>query len=391
MTRNKLFLVFLFFINCIFISSCSIESRLDKAYDYYREGEYEKAASIYRSVLKRKPDEKIALKGLADISIIQKDFSNAIMNYKKAVEADPSFAAKELVSMLTYNDSAVRDEAAQVIATLTNGSYEVVTQIISQIEAGNQYVKVDYLDALKKIGRPASFAIPEIAKYLDHEYNMVRKYALEALGAMDPVKVREAEVLPKMISLINDKDAIVAEAAFKSLGALKGEASIAIPNLIKELDSKKPDRNALIKSTLENIGPGRDEAIDGIIKLTNDKNPTIVRVAAIDSLTEIGLRAKKAVPDLIPLSIDSNNEIRVAAVCALGKIGRPDTESVPELIKLLQHPSSHVKLRAIVELSEMGKAASPAIRSLNSLRSDSNREVADAAKKASNKISQATR
>ncbi|MDR2191571.1 MAG: tetratricopeptide repeat protein, partial [Endomicrobium sp.] len=102
-------LFFCFFV--LSISSCDIDTKLNNALEYYKAGEYEKAKSIYKSVLKKHPAELKALKGLGDIALIEKNYSESIENYKKAIEINPAIGSQEMVSILTYSDAAVRDEA----------------------------------------------------------------------------------------------------------------------------------------------------------------------------------------------------------------------------------------------------------------------------------------
>lgn len=390
MLSKKLIIVFSAVFCCI-LAACSISGRLERAENYYRQGEYTKSADLYESVLKKKPDEVRALKGLADIKLILKDYNAVVDYYKKAVEIDPNSAAKDLATMVTYSDDNIRTKAAESIATLKNGSNEVIKEIIQQMQTANQYVKVDYLKALARIGRGASFVVQDILIYLDDPYTGVRQATLEALGNMTPARVKDSGGLAKMIEKMKDDDPLVVETAIKSIASLKTGASDMLPEVIKMTMSKNNRISAAARHAIPEISPGTKAAIPGLTQLLSPKYPVAVRILAIDSLALMGPEANDAVDDLIPLSQDANNEVKVAAVSALTKIGRPSNESVPDLIKLLKHKNVNIKLRAIAELAEMGKAASSALFSLDQLRRDPNKEVRAEAKKATEKILKAKR
>ena len=393
MKINKLSALKAFFcFSVLFISSCDITTKLNNAQDYYRDGEYTKAENIYKSVLKKNPNEIKALKGLGDIAFINKNYSAAIANYKKAIEINSSVGSQEMVLILTYSDMKVRDEAAKAVASLNSGTEEVVNALVKKLAEGNQYVKVDYLDAIRRIGKPASSAAPKIIPYLSHDFSIVRRTSLETLAVLDIKKVKESGAFQRIIDLMKDKDAVVAETAMKTLASYKTDASPAVPALILMYNDNNADLQRAAKKAVADIGRVNKETIPSLTELvSNNKYPANVRIAAIDSLALMGPSANIAAVDLIPLSVDSNNDIRVAAVSALSKIGRPSAESVPKLIKLLDHPSDTIKLSAIAELSEIGKAAAPALPVLNQLRKDLSKEISSEAKKASIRISNAQR
>ncbi len=146
------------------------------------------------------------------------------------------------------------------------------------------------------------------------------------------------------------------------------------------------------RKSLAEIGAASKKAVAGLVDLAGAKNPSEVRIAAINALAEMGSEANETIPDLIMILNDNDDDVHVAVVKALGKIGRASDSSVSDLVKLLKNKSDYVKMRAIAELSEMGKAASPAVSSLQQLARDSgDKEVRDEAKKAVEKISKAKR
>ena len=386
-------ILFFAFCGALLLFGCVEKNNHEKASTLFREGKYDDAAKVYDAILKKQPNDFISLKAMADIKLIKKDFPGAIAGYKRIIEMDPSHGVKEMVSMFSYSKN-IRDLAADTIKGLGNGRAGVINEILAQMEAGNNYVKMDYMNAMTRIGNAASSSAEFIAKYLDDEYFGIRKAALETLGTFDANKLKEVDAIKKMVKCLKDENLTVQEAAVKSLGLLKSGANETVPDLIEML-TKQDDIKESARQAIVSIGPAAKSTIPALIALTDAKKPQIVRIAAIDALADMGSNANNAVADLIPLLQDGNNIVKNASAKALTQIGRPSNESVPDLVKLLKHKDAKVKLRAITELSEMGKAASSALAPLNLLSKetgkDSSKEVREEAKKAYDRISKAKR
>ena len=386
---------FLSFVLCgaLLLFGCTEKNTHEKANAFFREGRYDDAVRVYSEILKKNPNDLVSLKALADIKLIRKDFSGAMEGFKRVIEADPSKGVTELVSMLSFEKN-VRDRVADTIKGLSNGKTEVINEMMSRMEAGNNYLRIDYLNVLERIGPGASFTAERTAKYLDDEHFGIRKAALDALGAFDANKLKEVGVIAKIVKRLQDVNIVVEEAAVRSLGSLKSGANETVPDLIEMLTKSNEIRDAA-KQAIANIGPAAKSTVPALVALIDAKKPEIVRIAAIDSLAAMGSNANNAVADLIPLLQDNNNIIKTAAASALTKIGRPSSESVPGLIKLLQHKDVNVRLRAATELSEMGKAANAALAPLNAIIKDTSKyttnELREEAKKAYGKISAAKR
>lgn len=373
----------------IFLFACIEGNNIEKANSLFKEGKYDEALTMYESILKKKPEEKVALKAIADIKLIKKDFDGAIGAYKVVLEKDQTQGVKEIVSMLSYNKN-VRDKTADAIREMGVGRTEVINEIVNQIAAGNNYVKIDYLDALARIGSPASFSAGIISGYLGDEYFGIRKAALETLSKFNASDLRESGAITKMVKCTRDENPVVAEEAIRSLGALKAGANETVPSLIELLTG--PDEiKELAKQAIIDIGPAAKSTLPALIALTDEKNAQVIRIAAIDAMAAMGNNANNSVPVLIPLLQDKNNTVRTASANALTKVGKPSNETVTDLVKLLKHKDANVKIRAIVELSDMGKAASAALVPLGQLSKDADKDVRSEAKSAYDKISKAKR
>ncbi|MDR2426670.1 MAG: HEAT repeat domain-containing protein [Endomicrobium sp.] len=377
-------------LSLLFLFACVERNTPEKANSLLREGKYDEALVIYEAILKKKPGDIVSLKSVADIKLVKKDFQGAIQGYKKVIEANPAYGVRELVSMLSYSKN-VRDMASDVIKDIGNGRTEVISEILKRIAEGNNYVKIDHLNALARIGKPASFCAGTVAEYLDNDYFGIRKAALETLGTFDALNLKSSGAIDKMLERLNDENIVVVAEAIKNFGILKGGANETVPALIKMLTRQEEIRD-LAKKAISDIGAAAKSTVSQLAALTDGKNPNIIRIATIDTFAAMGNQANDAVPVLIPLLQDKNHTIRIASANALTRVGKPSNEAIPGLINLLKHNNIDVKLRAIAELSDMGKSASSALTFLSNLSSkDTNKEVRQEAKKAYDKIYKAKR
>jgi len=95
--------------------------------------------------------------------------------------------------------------------------------------------------------------------------------------------------------------------------------------------------------------------------------------ASIDTILglQIGqVHADEAVPQIIDLLNDKDENVRNRAVRALGRIARRSHIAVPALIQALHDESSEVSAQATHALSQFGKRAAPAVADLMTIAND---------------------
>ncbi|MDR1696122.1 MAG: HEAT repeat domain-containing protein [Endomicrobium sp.] len=384
---NSVFAVLFFFI----FACDNTMMMVDKADAYYSSGEYAKAEPIYLQVLSKDPNQPYALKGLGNIKLSQKDYPAAIDYYKKTVEIRPELASAELVSFLAYREENIRKAILGAISSLNNGKDAVVREMVSRIKQSNQYSMVDYLDALKGAGSSVSIVIADIVPLLEHQYDEVKKSALETLSVASPAKLKENNAVLKMAELIKNPDISVSSTAFKSLSSLKTGASQAIPAIIKELTNGKIEIRKAAREALAEIGAGNSDAVPGLVELLPASNAKEIRIAAMDSLSLMGANAGGAIYALIPLTQDADTDIKIIAATTMSKIGKPSEASVANIAALLKNENVNIQMHAIRELAEMGKDAAAAVTPLSVLvQTSDNNEVRKEAQKAVEKINQTT-
>src|SRR5437868_1836303 len=98
------------------------------------------------------------------------------------------------------------------------------------------------------------------------------------------------------------------------------------------------------------------------------------RVLAIRSLGEIGADAVMAIPDLVELLEDADNDIAALSLRALAVIG-PNQSLKPKLIETLRDPCPRMRQMAAFAIGAMGEAGRDAVPTLASMLKDEDRGV----------------
>jgi len=154
-------------------------------------------------------------------------------------------------------------------------------------------------------------------------------------------------------------------AALRSVGAFRGDAAIAIPDVTAALSD--PDAAIRIAAAwaASQMGPAGARASAGLAKALSDPNPQVRSMAAI-ALRSIGSRAADAVPALIEALKDPEPFVRAPAADALGRIG-PSAKSAAHALgeRLLASGEQTYVLRSVATaLGDIGPDAAAALPAL---------------------------
>lgn len=186
---------------------------------------------------------------------------------------------------------------------------------------------------------------------------------IEALPALDYI-----------IRGIEDDDAQVWFQSIDLVAKLGPKAEKAIPTLIKQLKSGGGRyRNQIAYRTAFALGSIGEAAIPSLTQLLDESSPTRRRTAAL-ALGWIKPKATDAVPKLLELLDDQDQEVRYAVVETFGRIGEP---AIAPIVSVLKTSSIPVKLKSGLQaLGRIGPSASKAQNAVSKfLASDSDSEV----------------
>jgi HEAT repeat protein len=233
------------------------------------------------------------------------------------------------------------------------------------------------IQALAQIGPEGA---EPLLKALEHENQVVRQNAIQALGRMGP---GAKPAVPKLIEFLSGNDAGLRNSALWALNQLGLDGRAAIPALVENL--KSPEQYVVIQSiqALRNMNPDSKVIVPALSDCLKSTNPTI-RAYAADLIAAVDRENAAVMPVLIELLKQRNSE--ALALAALGHMGRAAKEAVPELVQLLRVPPQQVNRLTILQtISQIGPAATEAAPALLDLlksdRDPNNRNYALAALK----------
>jgi HEAT repeat protein len=196
----------------------------------------------------------------------------------------------------------------------------------------------------------------------------------------------------------------------------------AIPVLVELIENDRPSANSsevrwTAAATLSQMGPRARPALPALVDALQDSDP-LVRLMAIKALGRIGREAAPALPALVPLLKcdekldvlkalqqihrvpqtalpllqhnlkDEQAEIRWRSAAVLALSEEPK-DAVVDLVPLLEDKEASVRAHVAEALGEIGPEAKTALPILNRLLEDADEEVRDKARRAMGRIERA--
>ncbi|MBI2608325.1 MAG: HEAT repeat domain-containing protein [Deltaproteobacteria bacterium] len=225
------------------------------------------------------------------------------------------------------NNPKVRIAAASALAYLKSTAQETIPLFMKTLkEETHDEVRASAAQALGYLGPVAKDAIPLLIITLNDKNKQVRKNAAYALGNMGALA---QEAIPQLIEVLRDDDAFVRFNAAEALARMSRDVKTIIPLLVKKLE--QGDRRYTL----------------GIIKVIDNSDKQL---------------GKPAVPELLKLLKDSDQNVRREAAGAIVRTGTTPQEALPPLIEALQHQDGGERSGALSSLAFFeGKKNSEAI------------------------------
>lgn len=148
--------------------------------------------------------------------------------------------------------------------------------------------------------------------------------------------------------------------ACQTLGNLGGDASLAYGAIFDRLKDDHDLVRRLARDALEKVPPHKGDVAMLARTCEDDNEPMETRLLAARALCKLGTVAKPAVPVLMELIKDSNEDLRRACFTALLAIG-PQASDLPELVKIFKSASPEAKRQALEVVALMGHDAQNAV------------------------------
>lgn len=220
--------------------------------------------------------------------------------------------------------------------------------------AGEAYVlsptvRVGVVETLGCVGPPAA---PLLFDFCQDREGEVQAAAVQVLIHSGP------KAVPAVQQALADPDAGRRELAAQILGAMGPAAVAAVPALAaaSAKDQEGKVRKAATAALGGVRGGGDDPAIaEALLTPLKDADPE-VRMAALQSLHNLGPAAKVAVPFLVQLLKNDDTQVRLNAVECLGDVGPDAREAIPALQEELKDPVKKVRSEAAEALEEIDQS-----------------------------------
>jgi len=263
-------------------------------------------------------------------------------------------AVDPLVSILRDRDRSVRDAAIGALTSIGEGSVAAVGACLSDPELPVQEAASAILASIadERVLRP-------LLQALRSPDWIVRMHAANAVG-----RIKNAQSIQPLISLLRDDVKTVREAATSALAAIGETAISALVEALRHQDW-------LVRlHAIESLGQtGSPQAVEPLLStLANDKD-SAVRQDAVRALGQIG--DPRAVDGLVTVVHEPG--LRTLAVEALGRVG--DRRAVPILIDIVRGARPPVVTRAVVgcgdQWSEEVITQATAVRALGEIGDES--------------------
>lgn len=294
----------------------------------------------------------------------------------EALEKVKSRSAEEL-AISRLMELLESDSKAAYLSELSRAFYgfgsEANSRLIEKIqpsEKNNTRLRAIYI--LGRIGRsqsdPDEFhrIVHSLLEVLDDKNRDIRFYAAEAISRTDPS--RADETLPVLVELLKDPHKGIRIEVISLIGLFGNRAGGYLPEILPALKDSIAMVRVLTARTICEIGVSDKKAINSLVEMLSDENPSCQREAAA-SLGHFGTNAKTAVPALLK-SLKSLQDVeqdvtRSTMIDALGEIGHATPEVIQTLITTLNDKRYYLSREsAAVTLGKLGPRAIKAVPDL---------------------------
>ena len=197
---------------------------------------------------------------------------------------------------------------------------------------------------------------PEIPQLIDDLQLGNTQERRNAAKALSELGLEAAAALSALISALDDGDEQVWFHAVTAIARIGPQALPAVPALLEDLaESGRRGVNAKWYRSafaLGSIGPVALPKLRPALKNPDSR----IRAGAAKALGWFGEKAAPAIPGLVKLLNDENENVRLYAAETLGKIGPP---AIPALRKCLQGTNRQLHISALSAVQGMGAKARP--------------------------------
>ena len=296
----------------------------------------------------------------------------------ETLELDSASHAAPIGQLLQDSERYVRRTAGRVV--LKMGAPSTIAACNAALRHKSVGVRTTAAEVLAKLGPPAEPALPEVIAAMDAwglapegwktgDHNMAILLLLarccEVAAAVGPAG---GDTVPAFIEVLRKNDQYCAD---KSRVRLRPYFAAAFGSMCREgagvealmvvLEDESPNASLCAIQSLGEIGAKARAAVPTLVRMMEaSRGGTVV----IDALGKIGEGAVAAVP-LLTNRLDAlSHRDRESAAEALGRIGPGAGAAVPALVKVTGDPVGDVRWYALCALGKVGPASPEALSAM---------------------------
>ena len=321
-----------------------------------------------------------------------------------------AMAVPELVGLLRDSEDYVRNAALSTLGKMGPISVAAMLDDVAKpldYSEDQLYMRIICIRSLGALGAKAMVSVPLLIKNSTHEDINVRLEAVIALRKIggddsmpgeigwlaEPDEMIWPKVGPKMegnflmfaeakqmviyaivdtlLQSIDDPDQRVSYAAIKGVANFGKKALPVKDKLVDYMNRGSPVIRRVAIDTLANMGEEADDVIPDLVTALSDFDVN-VQWAAIQALR---VKGNKAVPELIYMLEYDDDLLTPNILKTFAEIGNEAKDAVNNLLVMLEHDNPQYRALAAEALGEIGEPSKQIISSLESLRSDEDRNV----------------
>lgn len=254
-----------------------------------------------------------------------------------------------LIAMLERDpDRQVRDRAGVALREIGEESDEALYALARAL-AVRDGVRSRAAWALGAFNRPEPAVLNELVHALKDSSREVRARAAHALARMAPP---DPHVIQALVELLRDEYS-PAMAAVNALARIGHPAGAALRRATQDADRAVRQRAEEALRLRARMDPTNLSAVLTILQDVDADSG--LRSRALEDLVRLGPQAQRAVPDLLRMLENKDNEIlRGGAAHALARILPKDGNAIAALTRALSDPSAGVRLYAGLALARIG-------------------------------------
>lgn len=360
----------LFLIACMPIVISCKGDYFDKAVAYQNDGEYEKAIDFYNRAISENDHVADSEKNVGDIYFLHDQYEYAFSCYERAMEAVSPDAMDTTIKLGSFGDASVRKLAAQTLSNVKNPKAQniIFKKLVEVLNSNEENKIIDALEMMLQFERDLSPIADDLIALLDSKNIVIKQKALLILPKVAEIACNDEECFEKIIGYLSQGNEILKTSAIECLGNMQKYAKKALPDLIAiAVDDVFNKEQAL--NAIGQIGAPTKEQAAKMYSALKDK-PNEIKMKFLDIFEDMSSKddaVKEYVPYILMFLKYNDLTIKQKTRTVLTKIGKASPEAVPALIDLLQDTNNEIVSRSIYELGDLGKAASDAVEPLKKI------------------------